>query len=126
MALLKVTNIGELGKQGATPLQAACNLRKEEEFELVGSTVIGRDNSADIQIINGSISHKHCRLDPKSNSFTIQDLQSKNGTWLNKKKLDPEMEQLLSSKDIIRVGVVELMFLLDRKDAKDTVVDVET
>ena len=87
--------------------------------------MIGRSDDANIRIIAPTIGREHCRLDPKGNGFTIQDLNSKNGTLLNGEKLDLAEEKVLKCRDEIAVGCVRLMFLKGEDD-DGTVVDVET
>lgn len=70
-----------------------------------GSTVIGRDQAADIQIPSKEISRKHARIDVGASDVTIQDLQSSNGTIVNGKVIT---EKKIKHKDQIILGDVIL------------------
>ena len=52
--------------------------------------VFGRSSECDVVLDDAFVSREHARVacDPSSNAFLIQDLNSKNGTWLNGAKLD--------------------------------------
>jgi pSer/pThr/pTyr-binding forkhead associated (FHA) protein len=53
-------------------------------FELSsGSTLIGRNPTTDITLVDEGISREHAVIEWEGNSFTIEDLQSTNGTKVN-------------------------------------------
>ena len=53
----------------------------------LGTNVLGRHPGNDIQIIEGTISGKHCELDVTANSVMLCDLGSRNGCFLADKKI---------------------------------------
>lgn len=81
-----------------------------------GKTTLGRGSSADIRIPDLSASRDHCEIefDPETNSLALRDLGSKNGTFLNGKRV--KTPRLLEAEDQIRIGhnVFELLY----RDAK--------
>ncbi len=53
-----------------------------------GITVVGRSNEADLTIESSKLSRMHARFTVKGNEITIEDLDSKNGVFINGSKLD--------------------------------------
>jgi hypothetical protein len=50
--------------------------------------VIGRDDSSDIVIPERQISRQHVRIFKQDNVYYVEDLHSRNGTWVNGQKLE--------------------------------------
>jgi two-component system, cell cycle response regulator len=71
------------------------------------SVVIGRAEDADIVLTNEGISRQHIRIDTHENSFSITDLGSTNGTFLNG---SPVQQAALRDGDKILLGDVLLSF----------------
>lgn len=72
--------------------------------------VIGRDASNPISIPDNSISSRHARIIRGSDGFFIEDLQSRNGTFINGGKVTDR--RLLTNNDLVRIGKVILTFNL--------------
>lgn len=53
-----------------------------KRFELAGSLVLGRDRSAGIVIDDPDVSRRHALLTPGGKKLELEDLESKNGTWV--------------------------------------------
>lgn len=53
---------------------------------------------------NKMISRSHCRISKRGNQYTITDLQSANGTFVNKVKLQPNQPHPINNGDIIRLA----------------------
>lgn len=70
------------------------------------SFVIGKNASSVDGVIsfNKMISRVHCRIDNQNGEFTITDLQSANGTYVNKVKLQPNQAHPIKSGDVIRLA----------------------
>ncbi len=60
----------------------------------------------------GGVSRLHAVLRRNSNRVTIMDLGSSNGTYINGKRLEPNVEQTLRHGDIIVFGKLKLQVLL--------------
>lgn len=72
-------------------------------------TVIGRSARCDVQIDQESVSRNHCRLAFNGRGYTIQDLGSTNGTYVN----DDLVETIdLRDGDQIKVGRTILKFIV--------------
>ena len=67
--------------------------------------IIGTDSSADLRIQNAkAISRKHAKINFDFNDFTICDLGSTNGTFLNGKRLEPNKPVILEDGDEVRLA----------------------
>ncbi|MEZ4704351.1 MAG: GGDEF domain-containing protein [Bdellovibrionota bacterium] len=71
------------------------------------SVVIGREQSCDIVILEEGISRRHARIDCHEESYTISDLESTNGTFVNGAPID---HSSLADGDKIQIGDVLLRF----------------
>ena len=84
------------------------------------SCTIGRKQSNDIVIDNLAVSGKHAVIESVSANFVLRDLESTNGTFINKEKVT---QRNLRHKDLITIGKHELLFDrsdLMKKSAKET------
>ncbi|MBI4612769.1 MAG: FHA domain-containing protein [Planctomycetes bacterium] len=65
--------------------------RYTQEFYLLkySPVVVGRASASDLAITSGHLSRRHAevRYNPKSRSYFVLDFSSKNGTFINKKKV---------------------------------------
>lgn len=81
----------------------------EREMMLMeGANVIGRAADATIQIDSPSVSRYHARIVVSRGDAVLEDVASKNGTYLNGKRITTS--SLLSDRSEIRVGTVVLTF----------------
>ena len=70
--------------------------------------VVGRSDESNIYINDPSISRAHARLDGDDHQWTISDLDSINGIFVNGNRRD---DYVLKSADIIELGTVRLRFV---------------
>ncbi|MDY6831446.1 MAG: FHA domain-containing protein [Thermodesulfobacteriota bacterium] len=68
---------------------------------------IGRRKTNDIVIENLSVSGHHAKVEFVKEGFVLTDLQSKNGTYVNKKAITSCM---LKDKDVVRIGMHTLIY----------------
>lgn len=71
-------------------------------------TVIGRDDICEIKIDDEKISKKHCRIEFEGGEYFVEDLTSRNGTYVNNKFISKRTQ--LKNRDVITVGSCNLMF----------------
>lgn len=74
---------------------------------------IGRKTTNDIVIDNMAVSGNHARIEAVASTFVIRDLDSTNGTFVNKKKVSMHN---LRHRDLILIGKHTLLF-----DLSDTI-----
>jgi len=77
-------------------------------FSLPSSvTVIGRRSDCDLYIPLMPISRRHCQLNYDGGVLKIRDLGSRNGTYLNGKRIS---EAVIQAGDYIKVGPLTFVF----------------
>ena len=69
------------------------------------SITIGREQDCDVLIPDRQVSHYHARLSLDENSTLIEDLGSKNGTYLNGNRINEN--RFIEDGDIIQVALVQ-------------------
>ena len=74
---------------------------------------IGRAPSNSIAIADGSVSSVHARIVRTPEGFVLEDLQSRNGTFVNGEKVDGK--RLLADGDLIRLGKIIMTFNVARE-----------
>ncbi len=75
--------------------------------------LIGRSESCNLRPKSESVSRKHCIMVLRDNRVLVQDLKSRNGTFVNEKRLPPEKAKVLESGDKLRVGKLEFEVLIE-------------
>jgi hypothetical protein len=74
--------------------------------------VLGRAAENDLVFSHRSISKSHARLSTGADSSVLlADLGSKNGTWVENKRVLPDKPVLVWSKQSIRIGSLDVRFL---------------
>lgn len=71
---------------------------------------IGRDVSCDIIISNNHVSRKHCIIEKENNIFKLKNLNPKNGTFVNRKRLLGNEEVSLNKDDEIILGSDKVIY----------------
>ncbi len=71
--------------------------------------VIGRASECTLRAGSEAISRQHCAVLRREKGFTIRDLGSRNGTFVNGKRIESETE--LTDGDQVRVGPLEFVFV---------------
>lgn len=83
----------------------------EASFPLTGDTyTIGRHRNNDIVISDPKVSSFHARLDRAPEGFLLVDLQSRNGCFVNNKRVE---KAVLHTGDEIRLGTARLAYKVD-------------
>lgn len=72
--------------------------------------IIGRGDTAQVRLRQSKVSRHHCQLTYENGFYSIQDLDSKNGTWVNNRRVH---KAILFHHDRIAVGSAEFRFVLE-------------
>jgi DNA-binding winged helix-turn-helix (wHTH) protein len=75
-----------------------------------GDNLVGRDESAVVRIYAPGVSRRHARIVVRGDVATIEDLGSKNGTFIGREETPVAAPSSLSDGDCFRVGRVVLFF----------------
>ena len=84
--------------------------------------VIGRETTAHLCIADPSVSRRHSKIEKKEDGFTITDLESLNGTFVNDL---PVKTRLLEHGDRVRIGDSQFLFLAHDGDVMSKSSDVK-
>jgi pSer/pThr/pTyr-binding forkhead associated (FHA) protein len=71
-------------------------------------TRVGRHPDSDIFLDDVTVSRRHAEFVRKSGAYTVRDVGSLNGTYLNRERID---EASLANGDEVQVGKFKLVFL---------------
>ena len=82
---------------------------------------IGRHSDNDIHIDSLSVSSQHARIVKYHKKYMIEDLDSTNGTFLNKKKISKEK---LAGNDVITIGKHTLITSFKTSDKDSIATDI--
>jgi hypothetical protein len=83
--------------------------RAGESFEAIGdSALIGRSPECDIFLDDVTVSRRHAELTRDGSVFTIRDLGSLNGTFVNKRRIE---SSVLEDDDEVQIGKYRMTFL---------------
>lgn len=108
--------VGEVVESGAAPRAAAPGPRPCIVFEnrqtilLEGANVIGRAPDSTVQCDATGVSRQHARIVLSQGEATLEDLGSKNGTYLGRERITSAR---LSDGDEIRLGTAKLTFRIN-------------
>ena len=95
--------LGEVHKMTAN-LVLITNGEPDKVFPLPGDvTIIGRRRNCNLRIPLDSVSRRHCQLTIEGDQLKIQDLGSRNGTFLNGKQIK---ENPVKAGDLIKIGPI--------------------
>jgi pSer/pThr/pTyr-binding forkhead associated (FHA) protein len=73
-----------------------------------GKTLIGRSPECQIFLDDVTVSRRHAELERNGDTFSIQDLGSLNGTYVNRRRIE---SAVLQDDDEVQVGKYRLTFL---------------
>jgi DNA-binding winged helix-turn-helix (wHTH) protein len=72
----------------------------------IGENIVGRELPIDVWLDSGSVSRRHARLVVTGHTVSVEDLGSKNGTWVNGRHVTGRVD--LAEEDELRFGAVSL------------------
>jgi len=85
---------------------------KDADFPLLfDTTVLGRHPYCEIILEHGAVSREHAKISREKGRYYVEDLHSRNGTYLNHKQI--ERKQPLFNGDVIRICEIEFVFYDD-------------
>lgn len=88
---------------------------EEVDVPVEGAT-IGRSDDADVILPPKLVSRLHCKVSCRDGTWVVQDLDSRNGTYVNEKT---EQQAVISPGDRLRVGVNVIEVIGEENDGAD-------
>lgn len=79
-----------------------------------GKILVGRDNACDKVLESLQVSRKHAKIEQKGDQYLITDLDSKNGTFVNGKKLAPQQATPIEVSSRITIGTYTFFLQSDQ------------
>jgi len=70
--------------------------------------LIGRAEECDVRPLSDEVSRRHCAVIVGPADVWVEDLKSRNGTFVNGIRIEPATRMKLADGDLIRVGSLEL------------------
>ena len=95
---------------------------ENRRFQLaIGERVIGRDADADVTLDSTNVSRQHARLVVSGDGVTVEDLGSKNGTFVNDRRLVDRTPARVADGDRIRIGsLITTLRRIERASSTET------
>lgn len=75
--------------------------------------LIGRSDTCQLRPKSESVSRKHCIIVLKDNRVLVQDLKSRNGTFVNGKRLPTDKAKVLKPGDTLKVASLEFEVVIE-------------
>jgi DNA-binding winged helix-turn-helix (wHTH) protein len=96
------------------PAVGPCLVWQDQVFGLVeGENVLGRDPAAQVLVDVPGVSRRHARVVVTGSEVVVEDLESKNGTFVGDRRL--ERPTPLADRDQLRLGRTVLVYRLARQ-----------
>ncbi len=81
-----------------------------QQWLLQNALIIGREDTCEVVIPDRQVSRQHARIERTDQGVVLEDLGSKNGTYVNGSRIDAK--QLLSEGDEIRIAFTQNFIFL--------------
>jgi len=101
------------------PEAALVRIDSLDRIDVTGGKILGRSTNCDIIIPDPFISRRHAKIVFEDMSYFIEDLGSRNGTFVNDGMLPARSRTPLRDGDILRFGSTTFRFELVQSDTSD-------
>jgi hypothetical protein len=102
-----------LGSFSITDIDMAIHpLLKKQGASFPDRITVGRTSNNDVSIPDHSISRLHAYVKLANQVWVVADAGSKNGSWLRGEVLEARRERPIQSREVLRLGEVDLTFYL--------------
>ena len=89
---------------------------EEEIREFSGPAIFGRSRDVDVLLLDPGISRRHASLRPGDDGgWSIEDLHSTRGTWVNGRRLAPGETTAIAEGDLVEINPWSLLVLYDTR-----------
>jgi predicted component of type VI protein secretion system len=93
--------------------------------EMLDGLRLGRNPQADLELADSSVSRDHAQITGKPGRWLLHDLHSRNGTWVNERRIAAGGAHPLHHGDRIRCGRLVLQVVLDDPGPLDPTTGLE-
>ena len=96
------------------PAVGPCLVWQDQVFSLAeGENILGRDPAAQVLVDVPGVSRRHARVVVAGNEAVVEDLESKNGTFVEDRRVDHPTP--LADRDRLRLGRTVLVYRVARQ-----------
>ncbi len=89
---------------------------REEEYEYFAESIsVGRDETCQVRLLDSMVSRVHCIITLDGKRYIVKDLDSRNGTWVNGRKISGRKH--VREGDVIQIGPFRLMIRTETQDS---------
>ena len=78
------------------------------QVTLTGPVVVGRDAEADVVLDDARVSRRHARITPQQGRAVVEDLASRNGTFVNREEIHAPVSAAPGDDLVVGTTVLEL------------------
>jgi pSer/pThr/pTyr-binding forkhead associated (FHA) protein len=78
------------------------------QVALTGPVVVGRDAEADVVLDDARVSRRHARIRPQEGRAVVEDLESRNGTFVNREEIHAPVSAAPGDDVLVGTTVLEL------------------
>jgi len=82
---------------------------------------IGRDGALNLSVEDALLSPKHARIERRGENFVLVDEGSRNGTFIDGKRVTPGTEALLRVGSVVTLGLTKIIFSQERTEKKTVI-----
>ncbi len=95
----------------------------QERWSVDRTLILGRDPKCDIVVPARQVSRRHARVYPKGTTVWVEDLGSKNGTFVNGERLEPGKPAPLKEGDTLILALAQRFVLVNPAETLTLPVD---
>lgn len=88
-------------------------LLEGRQWPITETLVLGRDPTCDVVLPQAQVSRRHARLTLREDAVWVEDLGSKNGTFLNGERLPAHTPLPMKEGDILAIALAQRFTLMD-------------
>lgn len=103
---------GPLFSEPVPTLLALGGTLDQQRWSVDRELLLGRDPQCDVVIPNRQISRRHARVYPQERGVWVEDLGSKNGTFLNGERLEPGQPARMREGDTLILALAQRFVLV--------------
>jgi pSer/pThr/pTyr-binding forkhead associated (FHA) protein len=91
----------------------------DRDFAITRQATVGRAEGTEITLMGTGVSRKHATIEPGADGLVVVDLGSKNGTYINDRRIERGTAR---AGDVIRIGDVAITVVALRVEDSETIV----
>ena len=114
---------GPLSSEPVPTLLALGGTLDQQRWPVDRELLLGRDPQCDVVIPNRQVSRRHARVYPQERGVWVEDLGSKNGTFLNGERLEPGKPARLRDGDTLVLALAQRFVLVGPGETKTLPLD---